>query len=524
MSLPKFIAVGELTSGSDAYITTSSNGKTWTEQTNTATTDMRGVCFGDGKFVAVGNKDGTGGVVLVSSDSVTWDKYNSPGNIDLRAVVYGNGLFVAVGLEGSTFARIVTSPDGITWTSRTNPKNNFLEGVTYGNGLFVAVGEKDGVDGYIITSPDGTTWTERANPTNHTIHCVKWIEELSLFVAGGEWTNTKAYLITSPDGITWTARVNPKDGDLYGIAYGDGLLVMVGNKDAGEGGSYIITSCDAVTWTEQTPATASGFRSIAFSSGLFVAVGDPTGADADICTSSGGISWQEQANTQNEKLRSITSGLELAYSTDNSISSDYIQNSVCFIDPEKLELHLLYSAQDSDVLNREAVYDLIKQKIYFIERTCVNRLQYGLLVSSTTGIPYNYGFIDSGYIERLENGTSFDGDNIVHKIMTGDAPIADSLVHQTQIRALKTIGVAKEMTTNSIKGIHYGDGNERFDETFTISPSNAGYRFFKNASKGEWADAVFHSFYMSMVTDDETIGFEPLYLAAFYRIVREDLI
>jgi hypothetical protein len=54
---------------------------------------------------------------------------------DLRGVAYGNGLFVAVGDRGT----ILTSPDGVNWTERTSG-TNWLFGVTYGNGTFVAVG------------------------------------------------------------------------------------------------------------------------------------------------------------------------------------------------------------------------------------------------------------------------------------------------------------------------------------------------------------------------------------------------
>ena len=53
-----------------------------------------------------------------------------PGFNDLNGVAYGDGLFVAVGNRGT----ILTSPDGVNWTARTSGTSNNLYAVTYGNG------------------------------------------------------------------------------------------------------------------------------------------------------------------------------------------------------------------------------------------------------------------------------------------------------------------------------------------------------------------------------------------------------
>jgi hypothetical protein len=87
---------------------------------------------------------GLGGTILTSPDGVTWTRRTSGTNSELRGVAYGDGLFVAVG-DGT----ILTSPDGVSWTRQTPPTGNWLYGVTYGNGRFVAVG----MYGIILTSP-----------------------------------------------------------------------------------------------------------------------------------------------------------------------------------------------------------------------------------------------------------------------------------------------------------------------------------------------------------------------------------
>jgi len=84
---------------------------------------------------------------------VKWTKRDSGTKSDLYGVTYGNGIFVAVGAVGTKLGSppsngiILTSRDGVKWTKRTSEKP--LGGVTYGNGIFVAVGD----NGTILTSP-----------------------------------------------------------------------------------------------------------------------------------------------------------------------------------------------------------------------------------------------------------------------------------------------------------------------------------------------------------------------------------
>ena len=76
----------------------------------------------------------------------TWETQTSGfGTTSIRGVTYGDGLYVAVGNDGT----LTTSPDGITWTTRTSGFGaTTIYGVTYGDGLYVAVGDS----GTLITS------------------------------------------------------------------------------------------------------------------------------------------------------------------------------------------------------------------------------------------------------------------------------------------------------------------------------------------------------------------------------------
>ncbi len=62
---------------------------------------LRGVAYGDGTFVAVGNFS----PILTSTDGTEW-LVRIPGATGLFAVGFGDGVFVAVGLGGI----ILTSP------------------------------------------------------------------------------------------------------------------------------------------------------------------------------------------------------------------------------------------------------------------------------------------------------------------------------------------------------------------------------------------------------------------------------
>jgi len=137
-----YVAVGD-----DGKLSTSPNGTTWTTRTSGfGTTDIYGVTYGDGLYVAVGSS----GTMTTSTDGTTWTTRTSGfGTTRIYGVTYGDGLYVAVGSSGT----LTTSTDGTTWTTRTSGfGSTLIYGVTHGDGLYVAVG----LSGKLTTSPDGT--------------------------------------------------------------------------------------------------------------------------------------------------------------------------------------------------------------------------------------------------------------------------------------------------------------------------------------------------------------------------------
>ncbi|GHV74793.1 hypothetical protein AGMMS49940_20950 [Spirochaetia bacterium] len=268
----KFVAVG-----ANGKIGTSSDGATWAAATTITpafggSNSIRGVTYGGTTFVAVGN----GGEIGTSTDGATWAAATSItpafGSVNIFGVTYDGTTFVAVGA-----GKIGTSADnGATWTAATSSPtfgsttNDYIFGVTYGNGTFVAVGTY----GKIGTSTDGATWTAATSSPMFGSSSSDQIRGVTYgggkFVAVGQ--NGK--IATSTDGTTWTERTQSvftgSNDNIYGVSYGGGKFVAVGVN------GKIAASADGVTWTAVTTTGFGGSNNIwgvTYGNGKFVAVG-----------------------------------------------------------------------------------------------------------------------------------------------------------------------------------------------------------------------------------------------------------
>jgi hypothetical protein len=124
-----FVTVGRTPGGSSGSILTSSDGVTWT---NRSASNLSGICFANGLFVAVGDA----GLIRTSVNGVNWTTQASGVTVSLWDVGYGDGFFLAVGDQGT----LLTSPNGASWTRRSSFTSQSLQRVTYGRGTFVVVG------------------------------------------------------------------------------------------------------------------------------------------------------------------------------------------------------------------------------------------------------------------------------------------------------------------------------------------------------------------------------------------------
>lgn len=182
-----------------------------------------------------------------------WDSVETNRNgASIIDICYGNGKFVAVG--GS---RISYSIDGITWHSSSEP--NSLKNVCYGKGKFIAVGYNNSPK--LLYSTDGITWTESKNTTISTYAITSCCYGNEKFIIGS--TNQMAY---SNDGINWTKiSQNVFSSVISTICYGNGRFVACDDN------GNIGYSNNGINWTKisQSSITTSVSR-ICYGNGTFV--------------------------------------------------------------------------------------------------------------------------------------------------------------------------------------------------------------------------------------------------------------
>ncbi len=143
----KFVAVNQF------QLISSDDAVTWTVATNAS---GFGVAFGNNAFSSVGGYRwcslpwcidfGTGGF---SSGGDNWTQRTVSGSI-LRGITFGNGQFVAVGDGGE----ILTARDGIGWSSAHSGVSSALGSVAAGAGSYLAFGDGD----VTLVSTNGQTW------------------------------------------------------------------------------------------------------------------------------------------------------------------------------------------------------------------------------------------------------------------------------------------------------------------------------------------------------------------------------
>ena len=257
------------------------NTENWTAVADSkfGTSGVVGVCYGNGKFVAVGFN----GKIAYSSDGINWTAASSPVDVTLVDVCYGNGKFVAVGNQ-----KILYSMDAVTWTliPDSGSDYNFAGSVCYGNGKFVAGGN----GGKMAYSLDGISWTavtdSKFNNVSH-IYSVRYGN--GKFIAGGG----RGGMVCSTNGVTWTAVSDSKFGSSYinNICYGNGKYVAVG--EAGK----MAYSSDGISWTAVSDSkfdSTSAINDVCYGNGKYVAVGHKSTVgsyEGKVAYSSDGVTW-----------------------------------------------------------------------------------------------------------------------------------------------------------------------------------------------------------------------------------------
>jgi len=285
-------------------------GSTWNTGPNAGTTDLRGVAYGAGWFVATG----LGGSSFSSIDGNLWTALSNTNAADNYAVAFNGAVFLSVGAGGNVNA---LSPGTSSWVPQYSGTLNTLYAIANGNALVVAAGASGTI---ITTSNSGTNWTTQSSPTGSSLYGLAYglVRGVTpTYVAVGA-TGTLLY---STDGVTWYRTASPLPTiDLKAVTYGGldangyGVFVAVGN------GGTVLTSEDGITWTQQTSTnilSASNLNSVTYTAyRRFMAVG----ADGNIyyseyysnpstLTGNGGTVWvQVSPPVTTRSINAITTG------------------------------------------------------------------------------------------------------------------------------------------------------------------------------------------------------------------------
>ena len=205
--------------------------------------------------------------------------------------------------------------------------------------------------------------------------------------------------------------------------------------------------------------------------------------------------------------------------SSNCINQSYIDASSSGWDNFNQEYHWMYCSSSSSSPDKELVYSFKKNAWFEIDRGSSLRLQSIAETYDTDDNQYNYGLTNSGYIYRLENGTSFDGNAITSTFQFGDIAIAGgSVMFETEIQYCHIVAIAKSSVI-SITGTHYSDGATT-GTSFSLSSQKSNYRLLIPVQHQSFGPAVFHSLKFSASNSSEYPVFEPLFVGMIFTTKR----
>ena len=173
-------------------------------------------------------------------------------------------------------------------------------------------------------------------------------------------------------------------------------------------------------------------------------------------------------------------------------------------------------------LDKEFVLDLHRFKWYEVDRSSGKYLQCIVSVGDTSGNPYPFGFIDTGYMERLEYGASFDGGTITATMQVGDQILsANDPLTETEVIMANLISIPHTTTTtatltNYIDGATSGSAN-------SMSLANSTHRTANTITTIASVPGVLHGFKLVWASSTDAVKFIPMILAVFYRKTRDHL-
>lgn len=246
--------------------------------------DLRGIAYGDGRWVSAGYCTSNYGAACIysSGDGVTWSTVGSLLSGDVKVVAYGNGTWLIVaGYSGDYLYR---STDGITWTRVTNWSAANTDDLAYGGGTWIAAG-----NGLTRRSADdGLTWSTVSSLSGMSFYGVAYGN--STFVVAGL---NGGY--SSTDGTNWTYFSHGVPIPAA-IEYGNGRFVIAGRQISGST-SYVriayASASSLSTWSSVSSVQSvdCNVYDLTWTGGMFV-----TSCNGGFFSSTNGATWAGGAN------------------------------------------------------------------------------------------------------------------------------------------------------------------------------------------------------------------------------------
>ncbi|MDD4753006.1 MAG: S-layer homology domain-containing protein [Desulfitobacteriaceae bacterium] len=262
------------------------------------------------KYMALGYN----GTLITSNDGVDWQKIQVGEDLDyLRGMAYGDGKYVIVGNAGDNdyAARIYTSNNGTDWHETAAVPHHRLNDVAYGEGKFVAVG----MYGKILVSENGEDWVTKTvtypDKKKTTLQSIIYSDAQKKFVAAGTMgvsDDHRGGIMTSEDGENWTVTYSDTGNSLWDVTYGNGIFVAVGGKETGT--YFSATSSDGESWMPYT--SYSGYAqlfSVKYDGARFIAAGRTPlpGVNAFTAISTDGVTWTNKTDSGLPGFRAVAS-------------------------------------------------------------------------------------------------------------------------------------------------------------------------------------------------------------------------
>lgn len=245
---------------------------TSTEVTSAHNGRLRGIAYGNGRWVAV---NASGYVQYSDTDGDTWVNIPQFTTNALTAVTFGNGVYACIDYVNAGGGNVYQSINGIDWSIVYNFTQS-LESIIFANGRFTVVG----TNGLVAFSDDLANFTIAQTGTTNSLIGITYGKDRYVAVS------SSGQIISSLDGINWFDVSIPGDTTHYRVAtYGKGIFIIGGAKGT------IRYSTNGVDWntaiSNSTATSKSYTRALAYYNGKFFAALQ----HSEIWTSVDGINW-----------------------------------------------------------------------------------------------------------------------------------------------------------------------------------------------------------------------------------------